>query len=120
MSAPRTKATMLPPKQLWIGTLEVRNLSVGNEILGDLTGAFVNLVTWATDASQYRRNADVVIGALGGLVVSEVLDAEPVAVRRARLEYGFDEEIEDMISRAEANPDAIIYGTFHTFEKDDA
>jgi hypothetical protein len=99
--------------------LEVRKMSGGNEIFGDMTGAFVNLVTWATDADQYRRNADVVIGGLGGLFVSDVLNAEPVEVGRARLDDGFDEEIEDMISRAEANPDAIIYGTFHLFEKDD-
>jgi hypothetical protein len=33
---------------------------------------------------------------------------------------GLGEEIEDMISRADDNPNAIIYGTFHTFEKDDA
>jgi hypothetical protein len=110
----------VPRKQLWIGTLEVRKLSGGNEILREMTGAFVTLVTWATDAAEYRRYADGVIGELGGLFVSDVLNAEPVEVRRARLDDGFDEDIEDMISRAEANPNAIIYGTFHMFEKDDA
>ena len=85
-----------------------------------MPGAFVNIVTWATDADQFRRNADVVIAALGGLFVSDVLNGEPVEVRRAGLDDGFDDDIEDMISRAEANPNAIIYGTFHTFEKDDA
>jgi hypothetical protein len=31
----------------------------------------------------------------------------------------FAEDIEDVISRAQANPNAIRWGTFHTFKKDD-
>ena len=31
-----------------------------------------------------------------------------------------DEELEDMRSRAEHNPKAIVYGTFHTYSHDDA
>ena len=87
--------------------------------MGDGKGAFVNIVTWATDAEQYRHNAELVIGGLGDLFVSDVLNAEPVEDRRARRGNGFNENIEDLISRAHANPNAILYGTFHTYKRDD-
>ena len=86
-----------------------------------MPGAFVNVVTWATDAEQYRRNADRLIGSLGALFVADVLNAEPVADRRARAAgRGFDESIEALISQAQDNPNAILHGTFHIFERDDA
>jgi len=106
-------------KQLWIGMVEVRPLKSTSDILGNTKGAFANIVTWASDAEDYRRNAEMVVADLGGLFVLEVVDPEPVGARRAK-DVVFEEEIEDMISRAEGNPNAIIYGTFHTFEKDDA
>jgi hypothetical protein len=107
-------------KQIWIGTVEVRAQAGGSEISGDSKGAFVNIVTWAADAEEYRRNAELVIGSLGGLVVSEVLKSEPVDNRKARTGSDFEESIEDLIVRARANPNAILYGSFHLFEKDDA
>ena len=103
-------------RQLWIGLVEVRPLVGKNEILGDAKGAFVNIVTWATDRTEYRRNAELVIGDLG-LFVAELVNADPVHVRR---KTGFEEEIEEIIARAQDNPNAIIYGIFHTFERDDA
>lgn len=107
-------------KQLWIGTVEVRALEGRREILGEARGAFVNIVTWALDADEYDRNVRLVIGHLGGLFVSEIINPEPVETRRAKTSGQFSEDIEDMISRAKENPNAIIYGTFHMFEKDDA
>ena len=107
-------------KQLWIGMVEVRPLSGKSEIVGDMKGAFVTVVTWAYNAEQYRHNAELVIGGLGGLFVSDVLDPELVEARMVRLGGKFEENIEDLISRAKANPNAIIYGSFHLFERDDA
>ena len=107
-------------KQLWIGVVEVRPLNGKSSILGDVKGAFVNIVTWATNAEEYRRKAELVIEGVGGLFISEVVDPEPVDALRAKLPGGLEEEIEDAIARAEANSNAIIYGTFHGFEKDDA
>lgn len=106
-------------KQLWIGMVEVRSLSGKNEILGEMKGAFVNIVTWAADAEQYRHNAELVIGGLGGLFVCDVLNPEPVEDRRTRAGSGFEENSEELILRAESNPDAILYGSFHLFERDD-
>ena len=103
-------------KQLWIGLVEVRALKP-TEVLGDAKGAFVNLVTWAADAGQFKSNAELVLGKLG-LFVVEIENPEPVSTRRKKA--GFEEEIEDMIARAENNPNAIIYGTFHTWKRDTA
>jgi hypothetical protein len=100
--------------------VEVRPLSGISSIMGDMKGAFVNVVTWAADAEQYRRKVERVIQGLGGLFVSDVLNPEPVEARRARFDGGLSEQIEDLISRAQANSNAIIYGSFHTFERDDA
>ena len=111
---------MTRQKELWIGMVEVRPSGGKSAILGDMKGAFVNLVTWASDADEYRHNAELIMTKLGGLFVSEVVDPEPVEARRGRTTGVFEEDIEDMISRAEGNQNAIIYGTFHTFEKDDA
>jgi hypothetical protein len=107
-------------KQLWIGTVEVRPLKEKSEILGESSGAFVNIVTWACDSDEYSRNVELVIGHLGGLFISEIINQEPIETRRARISGKFSDDIEDMISRAQDNPNAIIYGTFHMFEKDDA
>ncbi len=108
----------LDPKQLWIGAVEVRPLQQNNYVLGDTKGAFVNIVTWARDAEEYERNAELVVRKLG-LFIGEVINPEPVEAMGKR-EGRFTEEIEDLISRAKDNPNAIIYGTFHTFERDDA
>ena len=103
-------------KQLWIGLVEVRALT-RSKVLGDAKGAFVNLVTWATDAVQFKSNAEVVLGKLG-LFVVDIENPEPVSTRRRSVDI--EEEIEDMIARAENNPNAIIYGTFHTWKRDTA
>jgi hypothetical protein len=101
-------------KQLWIGLVEVRALK-RSDVLGDDKGAFVNLVTWAANADQFKSNAELVFGRLS-LFVVEVENPEPVSVRRPKAD--FDEEIEDMIARAHDTPNAIIYGTFHTWKRD--
>ena len=101
-------------KQLWIGKVEVRPLK-GSTALGDAKGAFVNIVTWAQSVEEYRRNVDLVLGELR-LFIVEVENPEPVSVRSEKAV--FEEDIQDMIARAQDNPNAIIYGTFHTWERD--
>jgi hypothetical protein len=103
-------------KELWIGLVEVRILKESKSFT-DGKGAFVNVVTWATGVDGFKSNAELVLGKLG-LVVLEVENPEPVSARRKWAHL--DEEIEDIISRAETNPNAIIYGTFHKYLRDDA
>lgn len=108
------EASRVENRQLWIGLVEVRAES--GDILGDAKGAFVHIVTWASDAEEYRRNADLVLNKLG-LFIIDVETPEPVAERR-RKGTTFEDEVEDIIVRAEDNPNAIIYSTFHTWERD--
>ena len=104
-------------KQVWIGTVEVRPEREGNDVLGAAKGAFVTIVTWAADADGYRHNAELVIGSLDGLFLVDVLNAEPVDGKESDGQVAG--EIDDLITRARANPDAILWGTFHTYQKDD-
>jgi hypothetical protein len=106
-------------QQLWIGMVEIRPLTGESKILGTALGAFVNVVTWAADVEQFRNNADLVIASLGGLYVSEVIDPEPVEARRARHGNEFEASIQDLIFQAQSNPDAVLYGSFHLFERED-
>ena len=75
------------------------------------------MVTWASDIDEFKSNAELVLGQLG-LSIIDIENPEPVSIRRQKAD--FDDEIEDMVSRAEDNPNAIIYGTFHTWTRDDA
>lgn len=75
------------------------------------------MVTWASDAAQFKSNAELVLGKLG-LFVVEIENPEPVSARRNSTH--FEGEIEDMVARAQGNPKAIIYGTFHTSRRDTA
>ncbi len=103
-------------KELWIGMVEVR-AARATDILADAKGAFVNLVTWTSEKNEFKNSAELVLGNLGLLVVG-IENPEPVSVRREKAEL--EDEIEDMVARAENNPNAIIYGTFHTWTRDDA
>jgi hypothetical protein len=50
--------------------------------------------------------------------LAEVEQAEPLA-ERARKRTLHD-QVDDMVRRAESNPNAIIYGTFHRYQFDGA
>lgn len=100
--------------------VEVRALDSSSLILGDTKGAFTNIVTWASSVEEYEGNARLIIGELGGMYVSEFIDPEPLERRRTKRGGHLENEIEEMAARAEQNPNAIIYGTFHTYESDDA
>jgi hypothetical protein len=100
--------------ELWIGLVELRPLN--REGYG-AAGAFTNIVTWACDAKEFRKKADRIAATLN-LYVIGIEGEESLAQRtNKRILSG---EIEDMILRAESNPSAIVYGTFHTYRSDEA
>lgn len=101
-------------KELWIGLVEMRPFD--RKKYG-ATGAFVDILTWASDASEYRQKAETIAATLDLFVIG-VEKEEPLSVRLANLTPS--EELEDMISRAEANPNAIIWGTFYRWDFDTA
>jgi hypothetical protein len=100
--------------ELWIGLVEVRPLD--RKAYG-AAGAFTNIVTWADDLQGFRRNAELIAATLDMFVV-DIEGAEPLARRTKN--RSMTEEIDDMVARAECNPNAIIYGTFHRYLFDEA
>ena len=99
---------------LWIGLVELKPLD--RRAFG-AAGAFTNIVTWASNEDDFRRKAEEIAATLD-MFVSDVEDAELVAERAAK--WSMTEEVDDMIQRAEGNPSAIVYGTFHTYPYDAA
>jgi hypothetical protein len=73
-------------------------------------------VTWASTAAEFRSQAECLADSLG-LYVFGVEHEHPVA---NDTDSAVSEEIADMIERAESNPSAILYGTFHTYLRDQA
>ena len=98
--------------------MEVRKQD-GCEVLENEKGAFVHVVTWAMSPFEFKRKAGLVLGKLH-LFVASVEDLEPYDERLKQEGPMEDDEITEIVSRAEGNPDAIIYGTFYSYEKDDS
>jgi len=106
---------VLPTKpELWIGLVEVRPFD--RKAYG-AAGAFTNIVTWACDVEGFRKKAEI-IAATMDMCVADIEEAEPLAERIKKLTL--TEEIDEMVVRAESNPNAIVYGTFHTYRRDEA
>ncbi len=78
-------------------------------------GAFTNIVTWARDTNEFRTKADLIAATLNMYVI-QVENAAPVGDDSEQ----WSEALEDMVRRAESNPNAIIYGTFHRYPHDEA
>jgi hypothetical protein len=102
-------------RELWKGLVELRRLP-HSDLLHDAAGAFTNIVTWASDAVEFREKAECLADSLG-LYVFGVEHEHPVA---NDMDSAVSEEIADLIERAESNPNAILYGTFHTYPRDQA
>ncbi len=98
-------------ESIWIGLLEVSPREDA-EVLRDVSGAFVNVVTWASNEAQFRKKAKIVMDKLK-MAIMDVEDAEPIA-NRGVLENA---ELLDIAARVESNPNAIIYGTFQTWRE---
>jgi hypothetical protein len=100
--------------ELWIGVVEMKPLD--RRAYG-AAGAFTNIVTWANDLESFRRKAEIIAETIQ-MYVAEVDNAEPLAARGGSTTLS--EEIDDMVRRAETNPNAIVWGTFHRYPFDEA
>jgi hypothetical protein len=106
---------MDPHLELWIGLVHLKPLS--KEAMEGAAGAYTNIISWARDSGEFRRKTET-IAATMDLYVVDVEGEQPL---RERLQTRkTSEELEDMILRAENNPNAIVYGTFHRYPHDDA
>src|SRR5882724_4759078 len=100
--------------ELWLGLVELK--PIDRKAYG-AAGAYTNIVTWASNAQGFREKVEIIAAEIG-MYVGEIEDVESVASRSQK--STLTEMIEDMVKRAEPNPDAIIYGTFHTYPFDPA
>jgi hypothetical protein len=98
--------------ELWIGLVEARSHDRGAY---GAAGAFTYILTWASDATGFRKKADTILATLN-LYVAGIEGEEPLA--RWLEKRSPSDEIEDMIQRAEFNPNAIVWGTFHRYRVD--
>jgi hypothetical protein len=104
---------MFTGRRVWSGLVEIRRLP-HSDLLSDSAGAFTWVVTWASNTVEFRSQADRFADSLG-LYVFGVEGEHPVADEAPRT---INDEIADLIERAEQNPNAILYGTFHKYRSD--
>ncbi len=92
---------------IWIGTIEI---SWSDEKTPTVfQPAFTVVTTWATSPEEFREKCLRMLESYGWKLL-DVEQANPVPN-----EGEFSEEVEDMLARTRANPNAIIYGTFHSY-----
>jgi hypothetical protein len=101
--------------QLWIGLVHLKPLK--KDALEGFAGAYTNIIAWAHDSASFQAKVETIATTID-LYVVEVEDEEPLSARTSR--SSLSEELEDMKSRAELTPEAIVYGTFHQYPHDDA
>lgn len=102
-------------QELWIGLVQVR-ARPNSDVLGSAKGAYFNLITWAASDTEFKKKATILCDDLG-LFVEEVEDEMPVNERQKS--STLSDELQELIEQAGANPDAILYGTFHRWLTED-
>jgi hypothetical protein len=95
--------------EIWIGTIEV--YFANPETPNVWKPAFTTVTTWACNSEEFRQKCNRMLESYGWKLLgidraNPVSDGEEVS-----------EEVEDMLERTRSNPNAIIYGTFHTYPK---
>jgi hypothetical protein len=92
---------------IWIGTIEI---SWSDEKTPTVfKPAFTVVTTWATSPDEFRERCARMLEGYGWKLLA-VERANPVPK-----DGEFSEEVEDMLARTRTNPNAIIYGTFHSY-----
>jgi hypothetical protein len=98
-------------KSIWIGMVHVLSLP-SSEILQGVSGAYVNILTWASSPAEFRDKAQELMDYLGLKLVG-VEDEEPLSERKKKGALELD--IAEVASEVEGNPQSIRYMTFHTW-----
>jgi hypothetical protein len=98
-------------KDIWIGMVQVLSLP-DSEILQGVSGAYVNILTWASNPSEFRAKAKELMDYLGLKLVG-VKEEEPLSEREKRGEV--DVGIAQVALEVRDNPKSIRYMTFHTW-----
>ena len=93
--------------ELWIGTIEISFTDA--ETPNKVKHAFTVVTTLATNYEEFCQKCNTMLESYGWKLLG-VEVANPVPHYAV-----FGEVVEDMLERTRGNPEAIIYGTFHTY-----
>ena len=105
MSAARESRRVQP--EIWIGVVEISFFTEDTPPIRK--NAFTNITTWARSPEEFEQKCRRMLEGYGWRLLG-VENSSPVAARSH-----FSDEVEDMLERTAQNPNAIIYGTFHTY-----
>lgn len=100
-------------KSIWIGMVHMLSLPT-SEILQGVSGAYVNILTWASSRAEFRDKAQELMDYLGLKLVG-VEDEEPLSERKKKGDL--DSDILEVASEVEGNLQSIRYMTFHTWKE---
>ena len=103
--------------ELSIGLVHLRPLKKPHDILRGRSGAYTNMLSWASSREEFAAKADQLAKDLS-MWVMEVDDCEPLEERRKNSSLAA--ELEELAAHAEGNPNAILFGTLHTYPHDEA
>jgi hypothetical protein len=92
---------------IWIGTVEISYTRENAPCV--FKPAFTVITTWARDADEFREKCTRMLESYGWKLI-DVDRCNPLPENRV-----FGDEVEDMLERTRNNPNAIIFGTFHTY-----
>jgi len=98
---------------VWIGLIEVVPRP-GVDLLGTVSGAFVNFLVLAATESEYRTRVHAATSERG-LTTVKMEDIEPLRLRLTRTSID-----DDLMSLAEEIEECggFKFGTFHTFKQE--
>lgn len=103
-------------QEVWVGLLVLFACS-DCDVIEPQKGAYVNVLTWATSESEYRRKVLPVMKHYG-LEVSEINQVEPLTTRlgRPNISEALVRELLEIADRI-SKPEHVIYGNFYTFPR---
>ena len=94
---------------MWLVTCEI--LVEPGDMPSGLTKGFVNVTTWSDSIDAIEEKLARYLETFGWHLLSI---AKAVRVDELR---DYSDEINDMVERASANPQAIVLGTFHSYKE---
>jgi hypothetical protein len=93
--------------EIWIGVVEISYTEANAPTV--LKPAFTVITTWASNSEEFHEKCIRMLESYGWGLIG-VDQANPVIDGGS---YG--EEVEEMVEGTRNNPNAIIYGTLHTY-----
>lgn len=92
---------------IWIGTIEISFFDFDAPDIRK--NAYTVVTTWASSPEEFSQKCRRMLESYGWTLLG-VDKSNPVPADSV-----FDDDVADMLERTKANPNAIIYGTFHTY-----